>query len=415
VALRLARTASRLPDEVAAVEGGVFRLRRGGIRAIVQTGSLNFQAASLEQQQRTIRAFRELLHAQNGPLQLSIRSHRIPPDAISQKDRAEFADQREYFRNLTDQFIASHLAETAVYRRTISLVLSPALDILGPVARIMQRIAPEPQPAEPPQAEPLLQRARHAIEHLRQMGVDGQVLDDAGLATVWETIHRAEPGELSSPLRPQPTAVMYGDRYYTSFAVDRYPGGDLEPGWLLPLLSFPGEFAVAIHIVPLESERVVELLHHKIRDLRADELSNLDSGEAGRSSISTLPDAEFVHQAIVRNEERAFAVGFYVTIGAGSPSELRALAQSMRTTCRRMMLRVVQPYFQMAHGLVASWPIAVDALGREQLMHTSAVSTLLPWLQADLADARGYYLGHNRDTGGLVAVSYTHLTLPTKA
>ncbi len=404
MALRLARTTSTFADEVAAVESGLFRLRRGGLRAIVDTGSLNFHTASPEHQQRTIRAFRDLLHAQNGPVQLHIRSERVQPAAVIHKDREEFPDERTYLRYLTDEFIASHLAETPVYRRSISLVLSPARETVGPLARIMQRAGPELPSAIDSQTHSLRLRAGSAVEHLRQMGIDSHVLDDAALSTLWQSVHPPTSGATTTALRPQTGSLTYGDRWYTSFAVDRYPGGALEPGWLLPLLTFPGEFTVAIHIVPLDSERVIELLHHKIRDLRADELATIDSGEASRGSLSTLPDAEFVHQAIVRNEEKAFAVAFYITIAAASPMHLRTMAQSIRSTCRRMMLRVVHPYFQMIHGLVATWPIGVDALAREHLMHTAAVTTLLPWLQADLADARGYYWGHNRDTGGLVVL-----------
>jgi uncharacterized protein DUF87 len=365
---------------------------------------LNFQAASLEQQQRMIRAFRDLLHAQNGPVQLHIRSERVQPATVAHRDRQEFPDEPTYLRYLTDEFIASHLAETPVYRRTFSLVLSPSQETVGPLARIMQRAGPELPSANESHAQSLQLRARSAVEHLRQMGLDSHVLDDAALTTLWESVHTLKSGAPTTAFRPQPSSLTYRDRCYTSFAVDRYPGSDLEPGWLLPLLTFPGEFTVAIHIVPLDSERVVELLHHKIRDLRADELATMDSGEAGRNSLSTLPDAEFVHQAIVRNEEKAFAVAFYITIAAGSPAQLRTTAQSIRTTCRRMMLRVVQPYFQMTQGLVATWPIGVDGLGREHLMHTAAVTTLIPWLQVDLTDPHGYYWGHNRDTGGLVVL-----------
>jgi hypothetical protein len=400
----LARSASSLPDEVMVAKNGLFHLRRGGIRAVVHTGSLNFCSASAEQQQRTIRGFRDLLHAQNGPLQLCIRSERVPPMSVPHRDRDEFADDRAYLRGLTDEFIASHLAEMPVYRRTISLVLSPAPETMGAFDRILHRGARGQPRSEQPFEQPLRHRAHAAVEHLRQMGIDSRVLDDRDLSSLWGAVHAPAAGGPASALRPLPTSVTQGTRCYTTFAVDRYPGSDLEPGWLLPLLSFPAEFAIGIHIVPLDSERVVHLLHHKIRDLRADELANFDSGEAGRSSLTTLPDAELVHQAIVRNEEKAFAVSFYVTIAAESPIELRALAQSIRTACRRMMLRVTQPYFQMLQGLVATWPIGVDLVGREHLMHTAAVTTLLPWLQTELADEDGYYLGHNRDTGGLVVL-----------
>src|SRR5207237_889800 len=60
-----------------------------------------------------------------------------------------------------------------------------------------------------------------------------------------------------------------------------------------------------------------------------------------------------------------------------------------------------QPFFEMRQGLVSSWPLGMDVLGREHILHTSAVATMLPWLQEDLADADGHYWGYNQETGGL--------------
>jgi type IV secretory pathway VirB4 component len=66
-----------------------------------------------------------------------------------------------------------------------------------------------------------------------------------------------------------------------------------------------------------------------------------------------------------------------------------------------MMLQTVQPYFEMRQALLSSWPLGADLLGREHILHTSALTTMMPWLQEDLADAEGHYWGYNKETGGL--------------
>jgi type IV secretory pathway VirB4 component len=195
--------------------------------------------------------------------------------------------------------------------------------------------------------------------------------------------------------------VEIDGRYYASFVVNRYPGEEVEPGWLLPLLSFKGELHAGIHILPLETDRMLTLLHHRIRDLRANDIASLESGGIDRTAIGTLPDAVTVHQALARNEEKAFAVSFYLTIGAENPSELRSQAEALRASCRRMMLQTVHPYFEMRQALLSSWPLGTDLLGREHILHTSALTTMMPWLQEDLADAEGHYWGYNKETGGL--------------
>jgi type IV secretory pathway VirB4 component len=156
-----------------------------------------------------------------------------------------------------------------------------------------------------------------------------------------------------------------------------------------------------MHISPLDTDRMLTLLNHRIRDLRADDMAHVESGEVDRTTMRTLPEALAVHQALVRNEEKAFAVSFYLAIGADDPVQLRSQAEALRAICRRMMLQTVQPFFEMRQGLLSSWPLGTDVLSREHILHTSAVTTMMPWLQEDLADADGHYWGYNKETGGL--------------
>ncbi|TMG40138.1 MAG: DUF87 domain-containing protein, partial [Chloroflexi bacterium] len=95
------------------------------------------------------------------------------------------------------------------------------------------------------------------------------------------------------------------------------------------------------------------------------------------------------------------AVSFYATVGGADPADLRSQVEALQASCRRMMIRAVQPFFEMRNGLLSSWPLGLDLLGREQILHTSALATLLPWLQEDLADPEGHYWGYNKETGGL--------------
>jgi len=103
---------------------------------------------------------------------------------------------------------------------------------------------------------------------------------------------------------------------------------------------------------------MLTLLHHRIRDLRANDMASLESGAVDRTALGSLPDALAVHQALARNEEKAFAVSFYLTIGADDPVELHSQAEALRASCRRMMLQTVQPYFEMRHALLSSCRLA---------------------------------------------------------
>jgi len=397
-------------DEVSDVQDGLVRLRSGAPRAVIATSSLNFDGLAPEQQSRSVQAFRDLLHAQSGPLQLYLRVRRVPAGDAREPERAGFAESSAYFGALTRSFINAHLQDTPVYQREVFIVLGPVdagRQLLRSWLFRFDRLRDQPSVVATDLGMPLRQRAQALIEQLHRIGIKGRLLDDDALAKLLAELYggarqdNGEPASRRQAFAHRADNVEVNGRQYLSFVVNRYPGEEVEPGWLLPLLSFKGELHVGIHILPLDTDRMLTLLHHRIRDLRADDMAHVESGEVDRTSMRTLPEALAVHQALVRNEEKAYAVSFYLTIGADDPVELRTQAEALRASCRRMMLQTVQPFFEMRQALVSSWPLGMDVLGREQILHTSAVATMLPWLQEDLADADGHYWGYNKETGGL--------------
>jgi len=377
---------------------------------IVATSSLNFQGLAPEQQLRSIQAFRDLLHAQSGPLQLYLRIRRVAAGDANEPDAAAFSDRRAYLGALTRSFINTHLQDTPVYQREIFVTLGPVeagRQLLRSFLFRFERSNDQPRFVAADLGTPLRNRAHALLEQLRRIGLKGQLLDDQALSTLIAQLYgggHTDGGYAGFPRQAtahRADSIEIDGRYYASFVVNRYPGEEVEPGWLLPLLSFKGELHAGIHILPLETDRMLTLLHHRIRDLSANDIASLESGTVDRTAMGTLPDALTVHQALARNEEKAFAVSFYLTIGAGNPVELRTQAEALRASCRRMMLQTVQPYFEMRQALLSSWPLGTDLLGREHILHTSALTTMMPWLQEDLADAEGHYWGYNKETGGL--------------
>lgn len=393
--------------EVGAIRGNTLVLESGAPRAIVATSSLNFAGLAPEQQLAAEQAFRDLVNGQSGPFQLYLRIRRRLGGPSDEPVAQAFANQRDYLAAQTRSFINSHLEEAPVFERAAFIVLSP-MDGGRPLLRSWRfhfdrsRIDPVSVATDTGQSLPT--RAAALIEQLRRMGIKGQLLDDAALKRLFNELYRS--AEVARDVTQPPfvhrrDGVEINGRPYVSFVVNRYPGEEIRPGWLLPLLSFKGELHIAMHVVPLDTDRMISLLQHRIRDLRADEMVDQESGALGKAQLGALPDALDVHQALARNEEKVFAVSFYLTVGADDPVQLQSSIEALRATCRRMMLHTVSPYFEMRQALLSSWPLGSDLLGREQILQTGALITMFPWLQEDLDDGDGHYWGYNKDTGGL--------------
>jgi hypothetical protein len=392
-------------NEISEIKDGVVRLQNGSQRVVVATSSLNFSGLAPEQQLRAVQSFRELLHGQSGPLQLYVRVRRVQAVNTDEPQAEAFKDRRDYLRALTNSFINAHLVETPVYERHVFVVLSSTngpRSLLRSWSFRFDRSSGNAVRVATDSGRGLEQRAQSLIEHLRQMGLKAHVLRGPELTGLFNDLYRRpDRGAPESQFTHRPNAVEIAGRHYASFVVERYPGEEVEPGWLLPLLNFSGELHVGLHILPLETDRALARLHHRIQDLRADDMAGVESGAVPRTTLGTLPDALNMHQALVRNEEKAFAVAFYLTIGADDAGSLRTQTETLQASCRRLMLRAFQPYFEMQQGLLASWPLGIDMLGREKVLPTSAVATLIPWLQEDLSDPDGHYWGYNKETGGL--------------
>src|ERR671922_2427493 len=112
-------------DEVSAIRDGVVFLQGGAPRMVIATSSLNFNGLAPEQQVQAALAFRDLIHAQSGPLQLYLRIRRVKGGAAEEPDERAFGDRRSYLSALTRSFINVHLQDTPVFQREVFIVLAP--------------------------------------------------------------------------------------------------------------------------------------------------------------------------------------------------------------------------------------------------------------------------------------------------
>src|SRR5713226_5367364 len=172
-------------EEVSDVRDGLVRVRGGAPRAVIATSSLNFQGLAPDQQSRSVQAFRDLLHAQSGPLQLYLRIRRVAAGDASEPDEAAFPDHRAYLAALTRSFINAHLQDTPVYQREIFVVLGPVdagRQLLRSWLFRFDRSRDQPSIVASDLGTPLRQRAEALIEQLRRIGIRGQLLSDDALS-----------------------------------------------------------------------------------------------------------------------------------------------------------------------------------------------------------------------------------------
>lgn len=408
-------------DEIQSIENDCLCLRGGRLRAILRTGDLNFLDGSEDEKTRYVRGFAELLNSLTAPLQVWFHSQRIEPstDARTPPDPR---DRAGTWYAATQAFIDAQLENRAIYERRVYLVLQPKaspwplgkLTLTGRLAGRWGAVRAS-DPMHTPQELGRIDLARQTqsvIDHLARFGVRAQRLSSTALRSLISGLHSqhreaveagtSESLPASAGWFDAPSSFRMGDTFYRAFHFLGFPGGNLDPGWLAPLLDHPGDLQVSLHIRPMESDRVIGYLNSRIRDLRASQLAELQDGQDDPRTEAALPHALALRRTLTRNEEKVFAAAIYVAATAPTLPELRLRTEALHATCTRMLVRAAPAYLRQREGVRTIWPWAQDTLGKERLVHTAALATFFPWLRADLFQPGGQYWGVNRRTGGLV-------------
>ncbi len=220
------------------------------------------------------------------------------------------------------------------------------------------------------------------------------------------TLHRRskKPSGFLLPdsIELEPRRLRAGDTWCQSFAVTGYPR-EVGPGWLTPLLGYPGRLDVALHVEPLPNEVAALRLRRQMARLESTRrigASRLRLADPEVDAAAT--DAGELAASIARGEGRLFRVGLYFTVRAATREGLEAEATKVRSLAASLLLDVRPTTFRVAEGWVTTLPIALDALDLKRTFDTHALAACFPFAGAELNHEAGVLYGRNASTGGLV-------------
>ncbi len=186
--------------------------------------------------------------------------------------------------------------------------------------------------------------------------------------------------------------------------LDRFPGVELEPGWLGRLAPPGFETEISWHAEPLPTEWVVDFLQRRLVAMRAARMVEFEGGAQDPQLAGALPSAQELQRSLSASEERAFHVSLYIGVRCRTRGDLETASVAVDAAARSALCRVLPCVFRMYDGRLATLPIGVDRLRRVRVLHTSALVTLFPWLDSDLDQRAGLYVGRSRATGSPVLV-----------
>ncbi|HEX6350550.1 MAG TPA: DUF87 domain-containing protein [Candidatus Dormibacteraeota bacterium] len=314
-----------------------------------QTGALGYLGARADDRSHWLGAFRHLLDGIDRPLQVVLR---FTPGSGSDAPTMAMATTPAA-RRAADLAFAAHLRDsTAAQRREVELVAASA-----------------------------------SADALR-----------AGLQDIGVEI-LAEGSDAQTELAGEETLLAFHDDAgcHRTWWLERFPGGDLEPGWLLRLAPPGCAVSISWHASPLPTAWMVDYLQRQLAAMRATRAAA--SGRTDPALEGALPAAEDLQRRLVASQERAFHVALYLTLTTPTVAELADASEQVAQAGRAALCRLEPCTFEMAAGRLATLPCGTDPLRRARVLDTSSLCTLFPWLDPDLQQPGGLLIGTSRATG----------------
>ena len=386
------------------------------VRVVEATG-VNFDLLSADEQKDRILSFAGWLNSLDFPVQIVAR-----PDSFYSVPYLKDLVQRE--AEETSPVVKTQLQSFAVFfHETVSQALDRHFYVVTRVRLpdafpSLYKNGQAPPPAQKLKlaGEVLDQRSSALVEGLVSIGLEARTLEGEDLVALLRNYYhfggknesRGTPLSIVDALAPArvdvyPDYLVWGSEHVRVLAVEGYPSS-LPFGWLSQLLTdTEHRVDVVLHMEPLSQEAAVTMLKHETVRLQVELLGRQSKGSADTISLENqLGIFEGVRTALVRQEERLFSTGLFIALRARSYEELETLTAKVQGHLRSLMVKAVAPRFQQLQALRSTLPFGRDFLGDGYLLHSSAISTMYPFVNGMLVQPGGTLYGLNETNGSPV-------------
>lgn len=208
---------------------------------------------------------------------------------------------------------------------------------------------------------------------------EGPVIDGA------ELLDAAGPEAIEVHAR----AVAIGAHLATTLVVTGYPA-EVTPGWLAPLLNYPGHLDVALHIEPVPNPVAAAGLKKQRARLESGRRAGYDKGRLDDPEVeAAAADAAELAYRIARGEGKLFHTALYLTVHAADEDSLAEQAAAVRAIAESLLMTVAPTTYRALPGWLATLPLGIDTLKIRRTFDTAALAACFPFTSPDLPITTG--------------------------
>ncbi|AXK35796.1 DUF87 domain-containing protein [Streptomyces armeniacus] len=202
-----------------------------------------------------------------------------------------------------------------------------------------------------------------------------------------------------------------GGELVASFAVTGFPR-EVHPGWLQPLLTYPGRVDVSLHVEPIDPVTAARRLKRQLAKLESGRRYREERGRLLDQYVeAATEDAYDLSARVARGEGKLFRLGLYLTVHAASRQELETEVAAVRALAASLLLDAKPTSYRSLQGWVTCLPLGLDQVRMRRTFDTSALAAAFPFTSPDLPPAdpttvaaapAGVLYGYNTASQGLV-------------
>jgi type IV secretory pathway VirB4 component len=217
--------------------------------------------------------------------------------------------------------------------------------------------------------------------------------------------HLAQLGPEAVEVHARTLAI--GSYLAATLVVTGYPA-EVVPGWLDPLLTYPGRLDVALHIEPVATALAAQQLKKQRARLESSQRTGLDRGRLDDPDTeAAAQDAAELAYRIARGEGKLFHLGLYMTVYGESEEHLADEVAQVRSIAESLLVATAPATYRALPGWLATLPFGIDTLKVRRTFDTEALAACFPFTSPDLPantamTSDGVLYGINTASGSLV-------------
>ncbi|MDP3956494.1 MAG: ATP-binding protein [bacterium] len=196
--------------------------------------------------------------------------------------------------------------------------------------------------------------------------------------------------------------VKIGNKFLKTIFVFAYPRY-LSSGWLNHIINLPNLFDVAFFMHPIDTAIALKNLRKKAAQIEAQIMEQQDKGLVRDPMIETAnQDVDTLRDSLQQAREKLFNAGFYITLFGDTPEDISKLESKISGSLENKLVYTKPAIFQQLEGFTSTLPLGLDQLMIATAMNSGPLSTLFPFISADLSSDQGIMYGVNRHNNTLI-------------